>query len=239
MQNLRDKLLKAGLVTAEQAEKAATEPARAAEAKRARPERPSGSEGRPATTGNGPWITARLKPLGAVPKLPPLAGSKASQRLEAKRQLERDRQLRERVTAAQVAVEPGEQTFYFVTRKNRLRRLELSLEQAAALEQGRLAVVERPNPAQIDHALVPAPLAAELLTDFPKAVRFLNAPGASVGFLSDEEVRSRAAAEAAETPEERAAADAPESAEERAEEEARAEGPEDAEAPGEAAPEPT
>ena len=42
------------------------------------------------------------------------------------------------------------------------------------------------------------------------------------------EVRSRAAAEAAETPEERAAADAPESAEERAEEEARAEGPEDA-----------
>ena len=100
-------------------------------------------------------------------------------------------------------------------------------------------MVERPDPAQIDHALVPAALATELLADFPKAVRFLNAPGASVGFLSDEEVRSRAAAEAAETPEERAAADAPESAEERAEEEARAEGPEDAEAPGEAAPEPT
>jgi len=163
-----------------------------------------------------------VKPLGPVPKLPPLAGSKASQRLEAKRQLERDRQLRERVVAAQVAVEAGEQVFYFVTRKNRLRRLELSAEQAGALEQGRLAVVERPDPAQIEHALVPAVLATELLTEFPRAVRFLNAPGASVGFLTDEEVRNRAAAEAAETPEERAAADAPESAEERAEAEARA-----------------
>lgn len=243
VQNLRDKLLKAGLVTAEQAEKAATEPARPSEAKRpSRPERSSGTDERAGAAANGPWITARLKPLGTVPKLPPLAGSKASQRLEAKRQLERDRQLRERVTAAQVPVEPGEQTFYFVTRKNRLRRLELSADQAAALEQGRLAVVERPDPAQIEHALVPGALATELLTDFPKAVRFLNAPGASVGFLSDEEVRSRAAAEAAETPEERAAADAPESDEERAEEEARAQDPEDAVgsgAPAEAGPEPT
>ena len=224
MQNLRDKLLKAGLVTAEQAEKAAAEPARPPVAKRGSAAGAARAEPTRRTwrgAGNGPWITARLKPLGAVPKLPPLAGSKASQRLEAKRQLERDRQLRERVAAAQVAVEPGEQTFYFVTRKSRLRRLELSAEQAAALEHGRLAVVERPDPAQIEHALVPAALATELLADFPKAVRFLNAPGASVGFLSDEEVRNRAAAEAAETPEERAAADAPESAEERAEEEAR------------------
>jgi hypothetical protein len=227
VQNLRDKLLKAGLVTAEQAEKAAEEPARPPAAKRGpRPDGASGTEGRTGAAGAGPWITARPKPLGAVPKLPPLAGSKASQRLEAKRQLERDRQLRERVAAAQVTVEPGDRAFYFVTRKSRLRRLELSMEQAAALEHGRLAVVERPDPAQIEHALVPAALASELLADFPKAVRFLNAPGASVGFLSDEEVRNRAAAEAAETPEERAAADAPESAEERAEAEAWAQEPE-------------
>ena len=223
MQNLRDKLLKAGLVTAEQAEKAGAEPARPRPAKRGpRPDGAGGTEGPTGGAEAGPWITTRLKPLGAVPRLPPLAGSKASQRLEAKRQLESDRQLRERVAAAQVAVEPGDRAFYFVTRKSRLRRLELSVEQAAALEHGRLAVVERPDPAQIEHALVPAALASELLADFPKAVRFLNAPGASVGFLSDEEVRNRAAAEAAETPEERAVADAPESAEERAEAEARA-----------------
>jgi hypothetical protein len=211
VQNLRDKLLKAGLVTAEQAEKAD---------KTAPPApRPEGRRERPAPAGkaSGPLMVARLQPLASVPKLPPLAGSKASQRLEAKRQQEQDRRLREKVLAAQVVVDPGERTFYFVTRKNRLRRLELSDAQAEALEQGRLAVVERPDPAQIEHALVPAELALELVSEFPKAVRFLNAPGSPVGFLSDEEVKARAAAEAAETPEERAAADAPETEEQRAE----------------------
>ena len=215
MQNLRDKLLKAGLVTAEQAEKAEKTPEAAPRPDRRRqgPERPASAE-RP----SGPLMVARLQPLSSIPKLPPLAGSKASQRLDAKRQLGQDRHLRDRVLAAQVEVEPGERTFYFVTRKNRFRRLELSDAQAQALEQGRLAVVERPDPAQIEHALVPAELALALVSEFPKAVRFLNAPGSPVGFLSDEEVKARAAAEAAETPEERAAAEAPESEEQRAEE---------------------
>jgi len=216
VQNLRDKLLKAGLVTAEQADKAAKKADPAPRADR-RPPRSAGEE-----RGDGPWMVARVQPARAIPTLPPLAGSKASQRLEAKRQRDRDRQLRERVLATQVPVEPGDRAFYFVTRKNRLRRLELSDGQAEALEQGRLAVVERPDPAQIEHALVPGPVAVELLSDFPKAVRFLNASGSPVGFLSDDEVRARVAAEAAETPEERAAAEAPQSAEERAEEAAGA-----------------
>lgn len=230
MQNLRDKLLKAGLVSAEQAEKAekTTEASARPERRRDRPERPAGE----ANT-SGPWMVARVQPPSTIPRLPPLAGSKASQRLEAKRQVERDRQLRERVLAAQVAVEPGARTFYFVTRKNRLRRLELSEAQAEALEQGRLGVVERPDPAQIEHALVPAELALSLVGEFPKAVRFLNAPGSPVGFLSDEEVRARAAAEAAETPEERAAAEAPESSAQRAEEAADATEAAGPQAPGE------
>jgi hypothetical protein len=220
VQNLRDKLLKAGLVTTEQAEKAekAPEPAPRPERRRERPDRPAPASG----TSGGPWMVVRPQPLSTIPKLPPMAGSKASQRLEARRQQERDRQLRERVLAAQVPVEPGERTFYFVTRKNRLRRLVLSDAQAEALEQGRLAVVERPDPAQIEHALVPAELALALVAEFPKAVRFLNAPGSPVGFLTDEEVKTRAAAEAAETPEERAAADAPETEEQRAEDAADA-----------------
>jgi len=218
VQNLRDKLLKAGLVSAEQAAKAEkSEPTPRPEPRRERPERPG-----PGTRPGGPMVVARLQPLSAVPKLPPLPGSKASQRLEAKRQQEQDRQLRERVLAAQVPVEAGERAFYFVTRKNRLRRLELSDAQAEALEQGRLAVVERPDPAQIEHALVPGEVALALVKDFPKAVRFLNAPGSPVGFLSDEDVKARAEAEAAETPEERAAADAPQSEDQRAEEAADA-----------------
>jgi hypothetical protein len=219
LQNLRDKLLKAGLVTAEEAEKAEKSATPAPRPDRRHP-RPGSGPARTAgeDRGNGPWVVARLQPPSAIPKLPPLSGSKASQRLEAKRQLERDRQLRDRVLAAEVPVEPGERAFYFVTRKNRLRRLELSEVQAEALEQGKLAVVERPDPAQIEHALVPAELALALVAEFPKAVRFLNAPGSPVGFLTDEEVKARAAAEAAETPEERAAAEAPQSAEQRAEE---------------------
>jgi len=217
VQNLRDKLLKAGLVTTEQAEKAekSDEPPPRPERRRERTERP-------ASSGTGPWLVARPQPLGSIPKLPPLPGSKASQRLEAKQQLERDRRLREKVLAAQVALEPGGRTFYFVTRKNRLRRLELSDAQAEALEQGGLAVVERPDAAQIEHALLPGELALALVKEFPKAVRFLNAPGSPVGFLTDEEVKAHAAAEAAETAEERTAADAPESEEQRAEEAADA-----------------
>src|SRR5262245_33782492 len=110
MQNLRDKLLKAGLVTAEQAEKAATEvPRPAAEPRRRAPAWRGGTA--PVADGarkSSPLITARPQPLSALPGLPPLPGSKASQRLEARQQRERDRQLRERVLSVQVPLQPGE-----------------------------------------------------------------------------------------------------------------------------------
>jgi uncharacterized protein YaiL (DUF2058 family) len=192
MQNLRDKLLKAGLVSATQAAEAAAPPkARPAE----RATRPEAS----AQAAHGPLIPVRREKLGtALPKLPPLPGSREAQRLESRKQLEQDRALRERVGIAEVKLQPGERAFYFVTRKNRLRRLELSLEQAAALEAGALAVVERPEPGQIEHALVPADAAVALLRDFPKAVRFFNRPGEAVGFLSEEELHSRQKTEAEE-----------------------------------------
>jgi hypothetical protein len=196
VQNLRDKLLKAGLVSATQAAEAATTPEAPAPPRRpaappaaARPQR----QPREAT---GPLIPVRREPLlTSVPKLPPLPGSREAQRLESKKQLEQDRALREQVSAAQVPVQPGERAFYFVTRKNRLRRLELSLEQAAALESGALAVVEKPEPGQIEHALVPSLAAEVLLRDFPRAVRFFNKSGEAVGFLSEEELSARQATE--------------------------------------------
>jgi uncharacterized protein YaiL (DUF2058 family) len=164
MQSLRDKLLKAGLVTPEQAEKAET-PSPAPPPKRQT------------------YIVARPQSRPAeVPKLPPLPGSKAHQRLESKKQAELDRKLRELVQGAQVAQEPGEQTFHFVTRKGKLRRLELSSAQAALLEAGTLAVVERPEPAQLEHSLVPAKTAEDMLALSEKSVRFWNRPGAPIGF---------------------------------------------------------
>ena len=162
MQDLRDKLLKAGLVTREQADKASRpEPRPAREAPRARP-------------------AAEAK----VPPLPPLAlpGTAAHSRLLALQQQQADAKLRELVKAGEVKLEPGEVTFHFVTRKQKLRRMQLSPTQAAALEAGTLAVVERPEPGGIEHSLVPAALAEKLALLSAKAVRFYNRPGSPIGF---------------------------------------------------------
>jgi hypothetical protein len=132
-----------------------------------------------------------------VPKLPPLPGSREFQRLESKKQAELDKKLRELVHAAQVPVEPGATIFYFMTRKGKLRRLELVEAQAKQLEEGLLAVVERPEPAQIEHSLVPAAVAEQMYALSKKAVRFLNRKESPIGFMSDEELKAQQAAEAA------------------------------------------
>jgi uncharacterized protein YaiL (DUF2058 family) len=141
MQSLKDKLLKAGVVTEDEARRVE------------KPNRPAESR---------------------IPKLPPLPGSPAAQREQSARQLEVDRKIRERVLATQVAVEPGTRAFYFPTRKSKARRLDLSEAQAMKLEAGELAVVERPDPGGIEHALVPAAVAKELRELSDKVVRFLN-----------------------------------------------------------------
>ncbi|MEW5743150.1 MAG: DUF2058 family protein [Myxococcota bacterium] len=175
MQSLKDKLLKAGLVTEADAKRAEAE--KKALPKNERPPR----DARP-----------RRDDDSRIPRLPPMAGSKEANRQLARQQLETDRAIREKVLAAEVPLEPGPTVFYFVTRKNKLRRLELSEAQAAKLQAGELAVVERPDPDKIEHALVPPAVAEELLALSQKAVRFLNKQGAQVGFLSDEEIHQRA-----------------------------------------------
>lgn len=210
MQSLRDKMIQAGLIKAGEASAEAPR-----QAPRPPPRRPQSGPRR------GPKPEERAETR--IPKLPPLAGSKEAHRQQARKQLELDRAVRERVLGAQVASEPGATTFHFVTRKNRLRRLELSAEQAALLQAGTLGVVERPDPDKIEHALVPAAVAEELLALSPRTVRFLNRPGAQVGFLSDEEIHARAAeadgnpeAEANDSPPEAAEAPAAAAAEARA-----------------------
>ncbi len=202
MQNLRDKLMKAGLVSQEQAKQAEVDSSK----KRERPaERPSGPDrrdrgARPASNARPPPRPPRAEAAApierAIPKLPPLPGSRAYQREESKKQLELDRKIRELVFATQVTPEPGAHTFYFVTRKNRLRRLGITPEFAQRLETGELAVVERPEPSQIEHSIVPAATAEQIHAFSPKSVRFLNRKDAPVGFISDDELKSRQAREA-------------------------------------------
>jgi hypothetical protein len=103
------------------------------------------------------------------------------------------------VLGSQVPVEAGETAFYFMTRKGKLRRLELSPAQAKQLEDGELGVVERPEPAQIEHSLVPAAAAEQMYALSKKAVRFFNRKENPVGFMNDEELKAQQAAEAAGT----------------------------------------
>lgn len=238
MQNLRDKLLKAGLVSEDEAKKAETSapaPRRSPPAQTQRTEgggprrddrpprredrdrppprrddRPQRRDDRPPPRREGggrpqhgqhgqhgrPAAAAAERP---IPKLPPLPGSKEYQRIESKKQMELDKALRELVLGAQVAQEPGETAFYFMTRKGKLRRLELTPAQAKQLEDGGLAVVERPEPAQIEHSLVPAATAEQMFALSKKSVRFLNRKESPIGFMSDDDVKAQQAAEAAGT----------------------------------------
>lgn len=161
MQSLRDKLIQAGLVKPERAREVQPETARADEPAAHAAER------------------AKLPPV--------LPGSKADQRLQALQQAELDTKLRELVRRFEVAIEAGEHAFYFPTRKGKLRRLELAEDQAKRLEQGSLAIVERPEPAQIEHSLVPAAAADQVLRLSQRAVRFYNRPGSPIGLLAEEQ----------------------------------------------------
>ncbi len=194
MQSLKDKLLKAGLVSEDQAKKADEEKSKAPPPRGDRPPpraqsfaAPKPAPARPPPVSRPPREAAPMR----IPKLPPLPGSKEAQRNDAKKQVQLDRFIREKVLAAQVAIDSGPTTFYFVTRKQKLRRLELSEAQAKLLEEGKLAVVERPDPDKIDHALVPPETAKELFEASDKTVRFWNRDGQAVGFLTEAEIASR------------------------------------------------
>ncbi len=207
MQNLRDKLLQAGLVTKEQSERAETTAKAKPEAPRhprPPPRHDAPRHARPPTDHARPERPERSEPLEKrIPRLPPLAlpGSKAYQRLESLKQLELDKKLRLLVQEHEVPIDIGATVFYFMTRKGRLRRLTLTDPQAKLLEDGTLAVVERPEPASIEHSLVPRAAAERMLALSPKAVRFLNREGAPVGFMTDDELKARQVEEATAAPE--------------------------------------
>ena len=127
MQSLRDKLLKAGLVTEDAAKKAeqekAAKPAPAAarpppserreaprDSNRDRPPRRDDRPPPPRRDDRPP--PPRREVETRVPKLPPLQGSKEAHRLQARKQVELDRTLRELVLSNTVPVEVGPLMFH-------------------------------------------------------------------------------------------------------------------------------
>jgi uncharacterized protein YaiL (DUF2058 family) len=200
MQNLRDKLLKAGLVN-EQQVKEAQKKAEARPVPRT-PQRPP-----PQRPGPGAGQGSRTLSLDEQQSREAFAARDAEQevsrRKEAEKQAEaRMQSARARTIRAIVATnritEPGATAFHWVRRNGKIGRILVSEATAARLEAGSAAVVE--DPGQPDPAVIPSGAAREVYGIDPKAIRFWAGPDKPIGFEESEpgDAPEDAAARAAE-----------------------------------------
>lgn len=168
MQNLRDKLLKAGLVTDKQAKEAAREQ-KPPKSHREREEALSVEEKQRQDA-----FKAREAELADERR------KEAAKVAEARMQSERARRLRQLVESHRLREPPGEVAFHFVKRSGKIGRLAISPETAKLLESGGAAVVD--DPGSPDHAVVPADAAARIYQVDPQAIRFWHGPDKPIGF---------------------------------------------------------
>ncbi len=159
MQSLRDQLLKAGLVTKEQAQKAEGGANRRRKRRggrsRAKGEGAAGDENAQADA--KPMKKPGDQPVNRMVDLTVPGMLEIMQAVEAHR-------LREDVT--------GEVPFYFTLRDQRVRKLFVTHEISRGLEAGRLAIVE--NGAADQHIIVTAEAVSPIRAADPEAVRFFN-----------------------------------------------------------------
>lgn len=168
MQNLRDKLLKAGLVTENQAKEAAREQ-RPPKKHKEREQALSAEEKQRQEA-----FRAREAEVAEAKR------KEAAKAAEARMQSERARRLRQLVESHRKREAPGEVPFHFVRRSGKIGRLALSPETAQMLESGAAAVVE--DPGSPDHAVVPADAARRIYEVDPQAIRFWYGPEKPIGF---------------------------------------------------------
>ena len=159
MQSLRDQLLKAGLVTKEQAQKAE------GGANRRRKRRGGRSRTKPEGAGAEETKQAAAKPVKKPGDQPVnrMVDLTLPGMLEIMQAVETHR-LREDVT--------GEVPFYFTLRDQRVRKLFVTHEISRGLEAGRLAIVE--NGAADQHIIVTSEAVSPIRAADPEAVRFFN-----------------------------------------------------------------
>jgi uncharacterized protein YaiL (DUF2058 family) len=169
MQNLRDKLLKAGLVTEKQAKEAA------------RDER-QGSSKQHRERENQVTVEERQRREAFAAREAELAEERrkeAGKQAEARMQSERARRLRQLVETHRLR-EAGEVVFHYVRRSGKIGRLDVSLVTQKMLEQGGAAVVE--DPGSPDCAVVPGEAAKRIYEVDPQAIRFWYGPEKPIGF---------------------------------------------------------
>ena len=169
MQNLRDKLLKAGLVTENQAREAErTQKSGAPRTHREREQQLSEEEKQRRDA-----FAAREAEQAEERR------KQAAKVAEAKMQSERARRLRQIVDAHRIS-DPGASLFHYVRRSGKIGRLMLGLETQKLLEIGGAAVVE--DPGSPDCAVVPADAAKRIYEVDPQAIRFWRGPDKPIGF---------------------------------------------------------
>jgi uncharacterized protein YaiL (DUF2058 family) len=173
MQSLRDQLMKAGLVTREQADKAEAAgkrgPRRGGGGSRERGERREGG-----APGAAP---AEAQAAPTAPRPPPRPqAKKGAEKPVRLLDLSDPSRLRilQAIEANRVREETqGEEQFFFPLRDGRLRKLFVNAETVARLESGGLAIVE--NGEAEKHVLVLSEAVAAIRAVDPEAVRFHNA----------------------------------------------------------------
>jgi uncharacterized protein len=158
MQNLRDKLLKAGLVSEKQAQEAARDQRQGSAKKHREREKALSEE-------EQQRAEERRK--------------EAAKQAEARMQSERARRLRQLVETHRLR-EAGEVAFHYVRRNGKVGRLGVSAETQKMLEQGAAAVVD--DPGSPDCAVVPADAAKRIYEVDPQAIRFWYGPEKPIGF---------------------------------------------------------
>jgi uncharacterized protein YaiL (DUF2058 family) len=165
MQNLRDKLLKAGLVTADQVKNADKKPERKKD-----PPRPQRSEEerqrREAFAARDAEVAEQRK-------------KELAKLQESRMQSERAHKLRALVQQHRIT-ETGDTHFHYVKRSGKIGRLLVTAETAKLLEGGVAAVVE--DPGQPDAVVVPSKAAEKFYAVDPKSIRFWAGPQKPVGF---------------------------------------------------------
>lgn len=233
LQSLRDKLLQAGLVTEDQAKKAEADieaRKRAQKERRSGGGQGGGSQGGAGRgKGPGPRQAKGQRPQGnraqgqnqqprrelteeEKRRREEEAAFREKERLLAKeREENRKRALEDRKRLEGLralcdkfeVTERGDEAFHFTSRKKKVMRMYLTPEQLTALENGELAIVDKPMPGELATALVTREAAEEAVKLDPKAIRFYNRGGGETyGFKRDAPLPGEEAATESEAHEE-------------------------------------
>lgn len=237
MQSLRDKLLAAGVVSKDQADKSKAkeeaDKARKAAARHGGGHGSSNSHGGSQARGGGsrPAHAPQERAQRAPP--PPRVREESpieKERRENRERADKQKQIRDLVEAGEVT-DRGAGVFHYRTRRKELRRMYLTAPQEQGLQSGDLAIVDRPNGNDRPHALVSREVAEQVLALDEKCIRFwAKSPTESFGFdddaptaaeqassteatAADEEKVAEVAAEPAESAEAAATAEAAETVE--------------------------